>query len=168
MKKLMIIAVVAIVAASAFAVPTPPWHDPVSVQIPVIMDIAPVASIELNGAQIKLELSDESTMGQIVYEGVADPQPQLRSNVSVEVQADIAAVEPSIVNLGPGGPFGVALRNQAYVTGPTAPVQYDPLAIGAGIGIEVAVGIWNPDLTVRQEGLDVPVAVVTLTVTPLP
>ena len=40
--------------------------------------------------------------------------------------------------------------------------------IGAGIGIEIAAAIRNPDMTARPEGLNVPVATVTLTVTPLP
>lgn len=167
MKKLMIIAVVAIVAASAFAI-SPPWMDSISVTIPVIMDIAPVAAIDLNGSQIKLELSNESTMGEIVYEGVADPKPQLTSNVSVDISATIAELFPTIVGTGFGStPFEVALRNESY--GATSgPIQYDPLVIGAGIGIEIAAAITNPDLTVRAQALGVPVAVVTLTVTPLP
>ena len=129
MKKLLIIAIVAIFAATANAA-TPPWSDPVSVEIPVIMDIMPVASIELNGSQIKLELSNESTPGEIWYEGVADPQPILRSNVSVDVSATIAALAPTIV--AGSDVFGVALRNQAYDYANLAiPVQYDPGVIGA-------------------------------------
>ena len=158
----MIIALVSIVAVSAFAV-DPGWGgNTSSVTIPVIMDIAPVCSIDLNDAVIKLELSDESVAGAIVYEGVADPEPQLHSNVQVDISASIEALEPTIVD---GSPFQVALRNLGYdVT--SGPVTYDPMVLDYTPGIEVHAAITNPDLTVRPEGLDVPVALVTLTVTP--
>lgn len=168
MRNLMIIAIVSIFATALFAGPlSPPFAPTPTVEIPVVMDIMPVASIDLNGSVIKLELVNILGNDDIFYEGFANPQPILTANVPVEVTADILELHPSI---SAGPPFKVALRNQNYVPQGTTtdPVRYDPMVIGSGIGIEVAASIKNPDLAVRPEGLNVPVAVVTLTVETLP
>lgn len=178
MKKLVITALVLICATSAFGHggghghnhATPPWQEDCSVDIPVIMDIMPVCAIDLNNSVIKLELSNETDNdGEIWYEGVADPMPTLHANVSVKITATIAALEPTIESSGNEvNAFHVALRNGDYTANEAGPVQYDPLVIGSGIDIEIAAAILNPDLSVRAEGLDIPVAVVTLTASPMP
>lgn len=168
MKKLVIIALVSIFATPAIAVPCSARSEGVQVQIPVIMDITPVASIDLNGSQIKLELCYTNNPCAIVYEGIADPPPILRSNVPVGVTATITPLRPIIED---AAPFVVALGNQVYTTAAlevTPLVIYKPLIGGSGVGIEITAAISNPDLTVRPVGLDAQVAVVTLTIIPVP
>jgi hypothetical protein len=162
MKNLMIIATVLILAASAFA--GPPWVGPGCVEeIPVYMDIQPVASIALNNAEIKLE----PVNGTIDYAGVTLPpnQPVLTCNVPVTVSADTVGVAPLVSTAwqtalqgnpwsAPGNPSGISAIN---VDPPATPFILD-----------VAVQALNVDMTVRPQGLAARVATTTVTVVPRP
>lgn len=161
MKKLLIMALLSIAAASVVAAPPTPWvGQPVSVEIPVMMDIQPVANLDLRGSTIKLEQVD----GSVNYVGEADPQPLLTSNVPVTVDATVTPVAPLVA---PQASWGVALQGTGWGTNPS--VDYDPAYIGiSGVGVPVAVLVENPDLTQRPQGTDQRVATVILTVSPRP
>jgi hypothetical protein len=183
MKNLVIIALVAVFAAAAFAVPqvpSVPWQgQEVTVNIPVYMDIKPVAQLILNGSEIKLEPVE----GTVDYVGVADPMPMVKCNVPVTVTGLIIPAAPLVApNLSgttglPG--WGISLQgagngfqpaNWAF---PSQSADYDPaymLDIGAdpvnGVGVPVAVLLVSPDLTQREQGDKQRVATVELTVKP--
>ncbi|MGA2914412.1 MAG: hypothetical protein ABSE89_00070 [Sedimentisphaerales bacterium] len=170
MRKLILL-IVALVSTMVFAVP--PWDLTTSAQIPVVMDIVPSISIDLNGSQIKLLQKP----GTDTWEGFANPMPIVHSNVDVKVSAKLDVVHPAIQLTRSN--WGVALQGQPYTTGVGVLVPPDTLVvattpfwfmdvpyIGAGRQVPIAVEVISPDLTVRPPELNSPVAIVTLTVQP--
>ncbi|MGA2914411.1 MAG: hypothetical protein ABSE89_00065 [Sedimentisphaerales bacterium] len=174
MRKLQVLSIIAIVAMlSTMVFAVPPWDLNTSAQIPVVMDIVPSISIDLNGSQIKLLQKP----GTDTWEGFANPMPIVHSNVDVKVSAKLDVVHPNIQLDGRN--WGVALQGQPYTTGigpivppatfaagPTPFWFMDVPYIGAGRQIPIAVEVISPDLTVRPPELNSPVAIVTLTVQP--
>jgi hypothetical protein len=163
MRNLMIIAAVVILTANASAV-LPPWVGPGAVvEIPVVMDIEPVASIALNDAVIKLE----PVSGSLDYTGVTLPpnQPVLTCNVPVTVSAYTTGVAPLVSLL-----WATALQGQPWSVpgnpcGGTA-INVDPPA--TPFILDVAVWAQLVDMTVRPQGLNARVATTTVTVVPRP
>ena len=166
MRNLIIIAAVVVLAASASAIPTP-WVGPgVTVDIPVVMDIEPVASIALNDAIIKLL----PVSGALDYTGItlAPNRPVLTCNVPVTVSAYTTGVAPLVSLL-----WATALQGQPWSVpgnpcGGTA-INVDPPA--TPFILDVAVLAQNVDMTVRPLTGIGPLAVVgmtTVTVTPRP
>jgi len=155
MRNLMIIVTVAFtvtaLAATASAI------QPVQVQIPVYMNIVPVASIDLNGAQILLERIPGSTD----YEGDTDPDnPILTCNVPVNVGAQTVAQLPS-VSLNWYTAFFMDLWS---APNGTAVILVSPDVTPLPLVIRVKAE--DVDMSQRPNGLGL-VAITTVTVTPI-
>ena len=163
MRNLLIIAVVAMLSATAVAQPPLPWvANEDSVEIPVMMDIAPAATITLPvGCQILLTPAE----GSAAFYGEADPQPIVTSNVRVHVKARLVPKNPNIQTSD--DLWGVALQGQSWTDAKqnTPNWNLDPEFIAGAVEIPIAVYVESPDLTVRPPGVS-QVATVTLTVTP--
>lgn len=164
MRNLIIIAAVLVLAASVSAI-NPPWIGPgCVVDIPVVMDIQPVASIALNDAVIKLE----PVNGSMDYTGVTLPpnQPVLTCNVPVTVSAQTEGVAPLVTitwnTALQGNPWSAPGGNP----GPPSVINVDPAA--TPFILDVAVLAQNVDMTVRPQGLAARVATTTVTVVPRP
>ncbi|MBN1457445.1 MAG: hypothetical protein JW912_06310 [Sedimentisphaerales bacterium] len=153
MKRSVLIALVAIVTTMTFTQCL--FAD--AVDIPVVMNIAPIASIVLNGAQIELL----PVLGSMNYEGATLPpnQPIITCNVQVTVTANTVGISPFITT-----DWQTALQGTAYNgTSTSDPILVDPLATPFNLGVSVLAG--NVDMTVRPDGL-ANVATTTVTVTP--
>jgi len=173
MRNLMIIAIVAILAASASAgVPTP-WIGAPQIEVPVLLHIVEVASLDLNGAVIVLD----RVGGTTDYTGVtaghpAFPpnHPMLTCNAPVTVSASTAGVAPLITSL-----WQTSIRNTPWSLagnpcGGTS-IDVDPLVTPMPYPIEIAVLATNVDMSVRPLSLPSTydrVATTTVTVTPRP
>jgi len=134
------------------------------VDIPVLMDIIEIASIELNGAQIKLI----PVPGTLDYEGSTVPgsHPIVTSNVRVDVVAEtIPNANPSDVA---SGGWRTRLQNQGYNGTPMSdPLTIDPLATPFPLTVhvkakDVDMGGW----TAGHNNAQVATTVVTVTPTP--
>lgn len=162
MRNLMIIVTIAVLAASASAVPPVWWAANATVDIPVVMDIGPVAQIALNGAQIEL-LPINGTAAD--WEGFC-PQalrPVITTNVRVDISGTVVPVAPLVCpNLGD---WKIALFGEDYVAAPNAStITVDALLSPYPLGI--AVKAEDVDMTVRPIQDNARVATVTITVTP--
>ena len=171
MKNLIIIAAVVVLATTASAgVPTP-WIGAPQIEIPVLMDIVEVASLNLNKAQILLE----RVGGTTDYMGVTKAPfvPTLTCNAPVTVYAETAGVAPWVTEL-----WQTSIRNTDWST-PGNPcggvsIDVDPLVTPMPYPIEVAVMAQNVDMSVRPLRAVGPVAIpdrvatTTVTVTPRP
>ena len=158
MRNLIIIA--AVVALSATVYAGPPWIN-ATADIPVVMDIEPVASIALNDAVIKLF----QITGSTDYEGhtVAPNQPVVTCNVPVTVEADTVPVLPDVSSTGK---WRTAIRPNNYAGTANSIVNIiDPLATPWTLDVWVKAN--NVDMTQRPDGPDVRVATTTITVTPI-
>lgn len=128
------------------------------VDIPVVMDIAPIASIALNGAQIKLF----SVSGSMDYEGTTllPNMPIITCNVEVAVTATTVGEAPLVSTV-----WRTKLQGQSYNGTPTStPYIVSPLATPLNLG--VAVLAKDVDMTVRADGTNARVATTTVTVVP--
>jgi hypothetical protein len=148
-------------SAMAFALPPTPWGAEGQIQIPVTMDIVPVASLNLNAAVIKLLPTVGGDVGD--FSGCANPKPLLQSNVPVTVLADVEPVAPLVTN---DANCYVAIQGQPWDS--TSAQDYDPAYISSGVYIPVCVLFRNVDMAMRPEGLNQRVGTVILTVTPTP
>lgn len=163
MRKLQVLSIIAIVAmlssVSIAAPPPPPWSALGSIEIPVVMDIVPVASLSLNGAIIKLEPAVGGNIGDFM--GCANPLPMLMSNIPVNVTATVFLVAPDVTT---HDDIFVAIQGYDW-DNPSGPWLYDPAYIGNGVGIPVCVLYRNVNMAIRPEGLNERVGTVMLTVT---
>lgn len=170
MRNLMIIAAVLILAANASAV-NPPWIGPgATADIPVVMEIIPIATLIIaSGTQIPLM----PVNGSMDYTGVSTPSPQLTCNVPVTVSAQTAGVAPLVSTQ-----WSTALQGQPWTVPGANPsgistINVDPAAATPAnpFILDVAVLAQNVDMTVRPLTGIGPLAVVgmtTVTVTPRP
>ncbi len=168
MRKLQILSIVAIVAllsSVSIALPPTPWGAAGEIQIPVVMDIVPVASLNLNGAIIKLVPTVGGGVGD--FSGCASPLPLLQSNVPVTVTATVVPVAPLVTD--PCDCY-VAIQGQDWAKSPPFGAgsinDYDPAYIASGVGIPVCVLFRGVDMSQRPQGLNERVGTVILTVTP--
>jgi hypothetical protein len=154
MKKLMLIALTAILATMTFT----QCVTADVVEIPVVMDIAPIATVVLNGAEIKLL----PVTGSMDYEGSTLPpnQPIITCNVPVTVTAVTTGVAPLVSTF-----WQTALQGTAYNGTPASnPSLVDPLATPFNLGVSVLAG--SVDMTVRADGPNARVATTVVTVAP--
>ncbi len=164
MKKILIVALVSVIATAAFA-------DPLlaEAEVEVFVNIQAAATLTLNGNP-KLELLPIPGSATD-YEGYLDPAtaPILVSNVPVTVSAMIEIADP----FGPlldtvEADWAVrVLGASAWTTGyGPSTADYDTVVTDGGYPISVGVRVNDPDLmAVGVEG-ETPVATVIMTVAP--
>ena len=178
MRNLMIIAAVLILAANASAV-NPPWIGPgATADIPVVMEIIPIATLIIaTGTVIELlpagVTPGPAPLGTLDYTGVASPSPQLTCNVPVTVSAETVGVAPLVTTS-----WQTALQGNGWSTPPGNPgspsvINVDPAAATPAnpFVLDVAVLATNVDMTVRPLTGTGPLAVIgmtTVTVVPRP
>jgi hypothetical protein len=175
---LSVIALVAMLSTTAFG--GNPWIVSSQLQVPVVMDIVPTITLNLNGAFIKLtqQLNTDWWEGQTGLPPSSTKHATITSNVNVVVTAELDIVNPNVQTNG--YKWGVAIQGQAWSMGsgpivppatlvvPTTPGYYMDLTYinsfgAAGAPIPIAVEVEAPDMTVRPPGANQPVATVTLT-----
>jgi hypothetical protein len=168
MKNMIIIATVLILAASTFA--GPPWVGPGCVEeIPVYMDIQPIAQLNVIDVEILLQpvgvTAGPAPLGTLNYTGVTSPSPVLTCNVPVTVSAQTVGVAP-LVTIS----WQTALQGQFWASpgnpGLPSTINVDPPA--TPFILDVAVLATNVDMTVRPQGDHARVATTTVTVAPRP